>query len=46
MYEIETVNGISEVTEFKQMEPVFYINDDPDIRVKLGLAANQRAAVK
>jgi hypothetical protein len=37
-YEIETGNGITEVTEFKRMEPVFYITDDPEVKLKLGLA--------
>jgi hypothetical protein len=39
-YEVEIANGITEVTEFKRMEPVFYITDDPSVRSQLGLAAN------
>lgn len=39
-YEVETANGITEVTEFKRMEPVFYVTDDPSVRAKLGLAAS------
>ena len=42
-YEIETGNGFTEVTEFRQMEPVFYINDDPQVRKKLGLASPKKA---
>jgi hypothetical protein len=38
-YEIETANGITEVIEHKQMEPVFYISDDPEVRRRLGLIA-------
>jgi hypothetical protein len=34
-YEIVTAGGITEIIEHKQMGPVFYINDDPSIRVKL-----------
>lgn len=38
-YEVEIANGITEVTEFKRMEPVLYINDDPEVMARLGLAA-------
>jgi hypothetical protein len=41
-YEIETVNGITEAAEFKRMEPVFYINDDPAVRTKLGIVAQPK----
>jgi hypothetical protein len=40
IYEIEMANGITEVMEFKQMEPVFYVNDDPQVWTKLGLVAS------
>ncbi len=48
VYEIETANGITEVIEFRRMEPVFYVNDDPEVRTKLGLVAkpNGSAAKK
>jgi hypothetical protein len=36
-YEVETAHGITDVMEFKRMEPIFYINDDPQIWTKLGL---------
>ena len=41
-YEIEAANGITEVTEFKRMEPVFYINDDPQVWAKLALVASPK----
>ena len=37
-YEIETTNGITEVIEFKQMEPIFYVSDGPSMTDKPGLA--------
>ena len=40
IYEIETANGITEVLEFKRMEPVFYVTDDATVKSKLGLLAN------
>jgi hypothetical protein len=36
-YEAVTVNRITEVLEFKRMEPVFYVTDDPEIRAAMGL---------
>jgi len=36
-YEVLTANGITEVIEHRRMEPVFYINDDPAVRRKLGV---------
>ena len=42
-YEVDMANGITEVTEFKRMEPVFYITDDPVVKAKLGLAASPKA---
>ena len=30
-YEIITVNGITEIIEYRKMEPVFYITDDPAV---------------
>jgi hypothetical protein len=35
LYEALTVNGITEVLEYKRMEPGFYVSDDPEIRAKL-----------
>jgi hypothetical protein len=43
VYDIETANGISEVIENKQMEPIFYVSDDPQVRKKLGLASPNNA---
>ena len=37
LYEALTVNGITEVLEYKQREPIFYITDDPEVRMRLGL---------
>jgi hypothetical protein len=42
LYEVATVNGITEVLEYKRMEPVFYLNDDPEIRAALGLPRTSR----
>ena len=42
LYEVMTVNGITEVLEYKQMEPVFYISDDSEIRARLGLASTSK----
>jgi hypothetical protein len=36
-YEAVTVNRITEVLEFKRMEPIFYVTDDPEIRAAMGL---------
>ena len=42
MYEVITVNGITEVIEHRKMEPIFYITDNPAILNELGLTgANQ-----
>ena len=30
-YEIITANGITEIIEHRQMEPIFYITDDPAV---------------
>jgi len=35
-YEIVTVNGITEIIEHRQMEPIFYITDDPAVWAELG----------
>ena len=32
LYEVITVNGITEIIEHRKMEPIFYITDDPDVR--------------
>jgi hypothetical protein len=36
-YEILTANGITEVVEHRRMEPVFYITEDSEVRLKLGV---------
>jgi hypothetical protein len=36
-YEPITAEGITEVIEHKRMEPVFYVNDDIEIRKRLGI---------
>jgi hypothetical protein len=36
-YEVITADGITEVIEHRRMEPIFYITDDPDIKLKLGV---------
>lgn len=35
LYELVTVNGITEIIEHRQMEPVFYITDDPQVKAEL-----------
>jgi hypothetical protein len=35
-YELLTANGITEVIEHRRMEPIFYVNGDPEVRRKLG----------
>jgi hypothetical protein len=37
MYEVLTANGITEVIEHRQMEPIFYITDDADVKERLGV---------
>jgi hypothetical protein len=37
-YEIVSVDGITDVIEHRQMEPVFFINDDPGVWSELGVA--------
>jgi hypothetical protein len=37
LYEIITVNRITEIIEHRQMEPIFYITDNPAVRAKLGI---------
>ncbi len=36
-YEVVTIQGITEIIEHRRMEPIFYINDDPEVRRKLGV---------
>ena len=36
-YELITVNGITEIIEHRQMEPIFYITDDPAVWKELGV---------
>ena len=35
-YEVITANGITEIIEHRQMEPLFYVTDDPAVRKELG----------
>ena len=37
LYEIITVNGITEIIEHRKMEPMFYVVDDPLIYRKFGV---------
>jgi hypothetical protein len=37
IYEVLTANGITEVIEHRRMEPIFYVNDDPEVWRKLGV---------
>jgi hypothetical protein len=39
-YEVITVNGITEIIEHRQMEPIFYITDDPALWAELGVSRN------
>jgi hypothetical protein len=39
-YDIATAKGASEVIEHREPGPVFYVNDDPAVRARLGLTAN------
>lgn len=41
-YEILTANGLTEIIEHKRPEPLFYVNDDPDIRRRLGVPPKQQ----
>jgi hypothetical protein len=34
-YDAVVVNGTTEILEFKRMEPIFYVNDDPAIRKRI-----------
>ena len=36
-YDIATAQGVPEVIEHREPGPIFYINDDPDVRAKLGI---------
>lgn len=38
-FEVITVNGQTDIIEHKKMEPIFYVNDDPNVRKEL-LAGN------
>jgi len=37
-YAIITVNGVTEIIEHRQMEPIFYIADDPAVWAELGVS--------
>jgi hypothetical protein len=34
-YEVINVDGTIEIIEHRQMEPIFYVTDDPDVRAEL-----------
>jgi hypothetical protein len=36
-YEVLTAEGVTEIIEHRRMEPVFYVNENPDVRRKLGV---------
>jgi len=42
MYEVITVNGVTDVVEHRAMEPIFYMTDDPSVREEIGAPANKR----
>jgi hypothetical protein len=37
MYEVLTARGTTEVIEHRRMEPMFYVNDAPEVRRRLGI---------
>lgn len=37
IYEISTVNGVIETIEHRQLEPIFYIVDNPAVLAELGV---------
>lgn len=37
LYEVVTINGVTEVIEHRQREPRFYITDDPNVKRRLGV---------
>lgn len=43
-YEIITVNGVTEIIEHRQMEPIFYITDDPAVWKELGVSRSSSTA--
>jgi hypothetical protein len=34
-YDAVVANGTTEIIEFRKMEPIFYVNDDPAVRTEL-----------
>jgi hypothetical protein len=40
LYEVITVNGMTEIIEHRKMEPTFYVMDDPAVRKELGVWQN------
>jgi hypothetical protein len=42
MYEIITINGVSDVVEHRALEPIFYMTDDPKVLEELHVPANKR----
>ena len=43
VFEIASVNNTVELIEHRRMEPIFYINDDPTVRAKLGVSSTAEA---
>jgi hypothetical protein len=39
LYERMTARGVTEVIESKELSDIFYVNEDPQVRAKLGLAS-------
>jgi hypothetical protein len=37
LYEVITVNGITDIIEHRKMEPIFYVTDDPAVWKELGV---------
>jgi hypothetical protein len=36
-YEVVTVNGITDIVEYRKPEPIFYVTDDPAVWKELGV---------
>jgi hypothetical protein len=39
-YEVITVNGVTDIVEHREMEPYFFMTDDPAVWKSLGVSAN------
>jgi len=46
VYEVITVNGITEIIEYRKPEPTFYISDDPAVWKELGSIAKVKKLVE